>query len=118
MVDTYLQEIRLLTRIVKVKPKHAEKLGISEDVLKRLSSDGAHIDLKGYITLSEASRKFPISRVTLHTWARRGYLGTPVRTSKEVFFNESRIAKLVEVVQSEGGAGKRCVSMYVTANPA
>lgn len=118
MVDTHLQHVRLLTRIIKVTPEMGDKLGVSTPVLDRLKMDGAHIDLAGYITLSQASDKYPVSRVTLCSWARKGYLGTGERRGKEVLYRESRIRELVEVFEKEGGPGKRYIAKFAVSHPA
>lgn len=64
---------------------------------------------EGGISLSEAERRYGIPNPTISRWVRKGYIPVLLRTNKELYIDETVIAKLAKAYQENPGQGKRTI---------
>jgi hypothetical protein len=63
----------------------------------------------GGISRSAASRKYHVPKTTIYGWVKRGYIPVLLRTRKEVYIDEAKLAEVVECFKKSPGQGKKTV---------
>lgn len=61
---------------------------------------------EGGISLSEGQRRFGVSNVTIHRWAKMGIIPILAKTKNCVYVDEKILAKLVKRYNAAPGRGK------------
>jgi len=63
----------------------------------------------GGISQSEAKRKYGIAQTTISGWVSKGYIPLLLRTTKEVYIDEAKLAEVVKCFKQSPGQGKKIV---------
>jgi hypothetical protein len=112
-------------RLTRISPKIAFEAGTSEEVVKRVLA-AAQTDVinrrrqpaapppEGGISQSKASRKYKIARTTILGWIAKGYIPIILRTKKDVFIDEHKLAELVELFKKSPGRGKSTIRRNIS----
>jgi len=69
----------------------------------------------GGISQSEASRKYGVRSNTISRWTSAGYVPVLMRTTKEVYIDEKKLAEVVAAFKSAPGQGKKTVKRKFAA---
>lgn len=63
----------------------------------------------GSISQSAGARKYDVDQSTISRWVREGFIPVLLRTKKEVYIDESRLAEVAKAYKKKPGRGRRTV---------
>lgn len=107
---------RLLTK----SPELASATGASEQLVRKILKmaekdiinrrrQPAPLPPAGSISQSEGARKYFVSQGLISRWVSAGYIPVILRTNKEVYIDESKLAEIAKVFLKKPGRGRRTV---------
>ncbi|MBN2076587.1 MAG: hypothetical protein JW762_13645 [Dehalococcoidales bacterium] len=68
---------------------------------------------KGGISQSAASRKYGIKQVNISRWVSKGYIPVLLRTNREVYIAEDKLAEIARHYLNDPGQGKRTITQNI-----
>lgn len=70
----------------------------------------------GWLTLSQAAKKYRLKHQTISRWIKRGYIKQVQRDNWAVYILSDEIANLAEIYKSNPGQGKLTLKQSMTFN--
>jgi hypothetical protein len=70
----------------------------------------------GGISLRAAERKYKVSNRTISNWVKAGYIPVLLRTKKQLYVDEAKLAEIANYHIRHGGRGKWSILKKMRAN--
>ena len=108
VLEKELADVGTIALEARVEKEKAER--VICEMLKRAENhkrQKAPLCPDGGISLSAAERKYNVPNPTIYRWKQRGLFTVLLKTAREVYVNESELAKVVKQYLEDPGRGKK-----------
>ena len=116
-LEKLMPEAPIIAKETKLKPDQVESVleqaMIHHENHKRQPMPPAP---EGGISLSGAGRKYGIPKGTLSRWCKKHNIPVLLRTTRELYVDEIRLAQLITEYQKDPGRGKRTAQQPLSAS--